>query len=103
MPLWLPARRKKSQFDNPSTQKHIPDSEPRNVVEEGWSLAAGCRMRFLRAGTPSGRPPLLLIHGIVAYSFSWRFNIPAFSRNRVVYAVDLPGLGQSERVRGLDC
>lgn len=103
MPLWLPARRKKSQYDNTSTQRHIPDSEPGDVIEEGWSLAAGCRMRFLRAGTPSGRPPLLLIHGIVAYSFSWRFNIPAFSRNRVVYAVDLPGLGQSERVRGLDC
>lgn len=101
MPLRLPARKKKSQYDA-RTEQHASGSKPEQVVD-CWSVGTGCRMHFLRAGNASGRPPLLLIHGIVAFSFSWRFNIPALSRNRVVYAVDLPGLGESERVSGLDC
>lgn len=72
-------------------------------VTEGWSTAAGCRMRYLVAGEPSSHPPLLLIHGLLGYSFSWRFNIEALAAGRRVYAVDLPGVGYSERVPELDC
>jgi len=56
-------------------------------------------MRYLRAG--SGRP-LLLIHGLLGYSFSWRFNLGEFARCSTVYAVDLPGVGFSDRPV-LDC
>ncbi len=51
-------------------------------------------MRYLRAG--SG-PPLVLIHGLLGYSFSWRFNWEALAREFTVYAVDLLGIGYSER------
>jgi pimeloyl-ACP methyl ester carboxylesterase len=51
-------------------------------------------MRYLTAGT--GRP-LLLIHGLMGYSFSWRFNLPELARHATVYAVDLLGMGFSER------
>ncbi len=57
-------------------------------------------MRYLRAG--SG-PPLILLHGLMGYSFSWRFNIPVLSRHATVYAVDLLGTGFSDRPAQLDC
>jgi pimeloyl-ACP methyl ester carboxylesterase len=60
-------------------------------------------MRYLTAGTASSQPPLLLIHGLLGYSFSWRFNLSALAAGRKVYAIDLPGVGYSERLRHLDC
>jgi pimeloyl-ACP methyl ester carboxylesterase len=56
-------------------------------------------MRYLRAG--SG-PALVLVHGLMGYSFSWRFTIPALSRHATVYAPDLLGAGFSDRPPGLD-
>lgn len=61
---------------------------------------AGRRMRYLTAG--SG-PPLVLLHGLLGYSFSWRFNYAALSRVATLYAPDALGCGFSERDRGLDC
>jgi pimeloyl-ACP methyl ester carboxylesterase len=57
-------------------------------------------MRYLRQG--SG-PPLVLIHGLMGYSFSWRYVMPVLSRTRTVYALDLIGAGFSDRPRNLDC
>lgn len=63
-------------------------------------MIGGHRLRYLRAG--SGRP-LLLIHGLLGYSFSWRFNIPALADIREVFAPDLLGTGFSDRPRDFDC
>ena len=41
------------------------------------------------------RPALLLVHGLLGHSFSWRNSIPALARRASVYAVDLPGSGYS--------
>ncbi|MDT8068151.1 MAG: alpha/beta hydrolase [Terriglobia bacterium] len=62
--------------------------------EECWSTVAGHRMRYLRGG--SG-PPVVLIHGLFGYSFSWRFNWEALAKEFTVYAVDLLGMGFSDR------
>jgi pimeloyl-ACP methyl ester carboxylesterase len=72
----------------------------RPLVEELFTTVEGSRMRYLRAG--SG-PPLVLVHGLMGYSFSWRFTIPALSRYATVYAVDMLGTGFSDRPAGLDC
>ena len=58
------------------------------------------RLRYLRAG--SG-PPLVLLHGMLGYSFSWRFNLAELARHRTVYAIDQMGTGFSDRPAGLDC
>jgi len=58
------------------------------------------RMRYLRAGTG---PALLLVHGLLGYSFSWRFAIPALAQHSTVYAIDMLGTGFSDRPPGLDC
>ncbi len=68
-------------------------------VEECWMDIDGARMRYLRAG--SG-PPLILLHGLLAYSFSWRFTVPALAPYATVYALDLLGAGFSDRPRNLD-
>ena len=69
-------------------------------VEEKFAIVEGRRLRYLRAG--SG-PPLILIHGLMGYSFSWRFNIPVLAEKRTVYAIDLLGAGYSDRPGNLDC
>jgi len=60
----------------------------------------GVKMRYLRCG--SG-PNLLLLHGLLGYSFSWRFTLPALGLTRTVYAPDMPGFGFSEFSNRLDC
>jgi pimeloyl-ACP methyl ester carboxylesterase len=59
----------------------------------------GARMRYLRAG--SG-PALILLHGLLGYSFSWRFTMPALAPYAKVYAPDLLGAGFSDRPVGID-
>ena len=64
------------------------------VIEESYVLLDGARMRYLRAG--SG-PPLVLVHGLLGHSFSWRYALPLFAQNFTTYAVDLLGAGYSDR------
>jgi len=67
--------------------------------QERWVTVDGHRMRYVRAG--SGRP-LLLLHGLLGYSFSWRLNEARLAEHSTFYAVDLLGMGESHRPRGLD-
>jgi pimeloyl-ACP methyl ester carboxylesterase len=75
-------------------------SSPPPPAEECFAQVDGARMRYLRAG--SG-PPLVLLHGLMGYSFSWRFTLPVLSQHATVYAVDMLGTGFSDRPAGLDC
>src|SRR5579862_7503816 len=65
-------------------------------IEECWMDFDGSRMRYLRAG--SG-PALILLHGLMGYSFSWRFAMSALAPYRTVYALDMLGAGFSDRPR----
>ena len=69
-------------------------------IEERFVSVDGARMRYLQAG--SG-PPLVLLHGLMGYSFSWRFNIPVLAQHATVYAVDQVGAGFSDHPFNLDC
>ncbi|MGC2173212.1 MAG: alpha/beta hydrolase [Candidatus Sulfotelmatobacter sp.] len=68
-------------------------------VEECWMDMDGARMRYLRAG--SG-PALILLHGLLGYSFSWRYTMPALAPYATVYAPDMMGAGFSDRPAGID-
>jgi pimeloyl-ACP methyl ester carboxylesterase len=72
---------------------------PGQGVEECWMDFDGARMRYLRAG--SG-PPLILLHGLFGYSFSWRFTLPGLAPFATCYAPDMLGAGFSDRPKGLD-
>jgi pimeloyl-ACP methyl ester carboxylesterase len=69
-------------------------------ADECWCPLDGYRMRYLRRG--SG-PPLMLLHGLLGYSFSWRYTLPVLAERATVYAVDMPGAGFSDRPPNLDC
>jgi len=73
---------------------------PNVAAEERFVTVDGTRIRYLQAG--SG-PPLILLHGLMGYSFSWRFTIPALARHATVYAPDQLGTGFSDRPAELDC
>jgi pimeloyl-ACP methyl ester carboxylesterase len=60
----------------------------------------GVNWRYVTAG--SG-PPLVLIHGFMGYSFSWRYNIAPLAKHFSVWAIDLPGCGFSQRTNGDEC
>ncbi len=69
-------------------------------IEDHWITLDGARMRFLRSGDG---PPLLLLHGLLGYSFSWRYAIPVLAQQATVHAVDMLGVGFSDRPPGIDC
>lgn len=60
----------------------------------------GQQLRYLLAG--SG-PPVVLVHGLLGGSFCWRFNVEAISARHTTLAVDLPGFGESDAPRHMDC
>ena len=84
---------------NSNLAEEIPSSAAPKI-EERFADVDGLRMRYLRAG--SG-PPLILVHGLMGYAFSWRFTLPVLSRCATVYAVDQIGTGFSDRPEKLDC
>jgi len=46
---------------------------------------------------------MVLVHGLLAYSFSWRFALPLLAQEREVFALDMPGSGWSDLDPKLDC
>ncbi|HTR64897.1 MAG TPA: alpha/beta fold hydrolase [Terriglobales bacterium] len=78
----------------------LPAANQPISFEDHWITLDGARMRYLRDGLG---PPLLLLHGLLGYSFSWRYAIPALANNYTVHAVDMLGVGFSDRPPELDC
>jgi pyruvate dehydrogenase E2 component (dihydrolipoamide acetyltransferase) len=56
---------------------------------------AGRRIRYLRRG--EGGEPALLLHGFGGDLGTWLFNHEALAEKRAVYALDLPGHGESTK------
>jgi pimeloyl-ACP methyl ester carboxylesterase len=68
-------------------------------IEERWVKLSQGRTRYLAGGAG---PALVLAHGLLGYSFSWRFNLPVFAAHATVFAPDLPGCGFSDHTPELD-
>jgi pimeloyl-ACP methyl ester carboxylesterase len=87
---------------NKVTNKLETETEPQALpeVDERWCVLDGYHVRYLRCG--SG-PALLLVHGLLGYSFSWRYALPVLSQKATVYALDMLGVGFSDRPPNLDC
>jgi pimeloyl-ACP methyl ester carboxylesterase len=69
------------------------------LCSEQWIQVQGLQVRFWHSGAG---PVLVLVHGLLGYSFSWRHVIPILARNAEVFAPDMPGAGFSECTLGLD-
>lgn len=91
------ARRPFSQlpFSQVPEAPRVPHGYVRTEAREiaiGWPAGAhtAIHVRTLGAG-----PPLLLVHGFMTSSYSFRYVFEALARNYRVYAPDLPGAGRS--------
>ena len=78
----------------------VPPIAQIHGAEQRCVTLDGVNWRYWFAG--SG-PPLLLIHGFLGYSYSWRFNMEPLSHHFSVYAIDLPGCGFSGRTDCDEC
>ena len=67
---------------------------------EHWASVEGQRVRFWVAGKGE---PLVLVHGLLGYSFSWRYVIPLLAESREVLALDMLGSGFSDCPPAFDC
>jgi pyruvate dehydrogenase E2 component (dihydrolipoyllysine-residue acetyltransferase) len=55
----------------------------------------GARLRYVQVG--EGDRPVVLLHGFGGDKDNWLFNLEALSEGRTVYALDLPGHGESDK------
>lgn len=70
----------------------LPDGVPGRFID-----VAGCRVHLVEEG--SGDDVVLLVHGTAGSTLDWETSVlPAFAARRRVVAVDLFGMGFSERV-----
>lgn len=63
-------------------------------AERAWVDVGGHRHAVVRAGAGT---PLLLVHGIMTYSFIWRRLFSELAQHHSVTAVDLLGCGESDK------
>jgi len=90
--LWWRRRERARRLPPPAELRElIPAS---NFVE-----ITGGRVHYVQAGHG---PDLVLIHGIGASVFIWRFLLPLLETRFRVTAIDLPGFGQSSKGRERD-
>lgn len=54
----------------------------------------GLKTRLVRAGKGE---PVILLHGLGASSYSWRFVVPELAKRYEVFAPDLPGFGRTDK------
>lgn len=85
-PMIFPARASEARRQ----RQAVPEG-----IAECWADVRGHRMRYLTAGQG---PPVLLIHGLMGYSFSWSENLADLARDFTVYAPDLFNTGRSDRL-----
>lgn len=74
------------------------------MANQGFStedrVVDGVRLRLTRAGTDTGRPALLLVHGAPGSGADWTEVMRTLAEHTVCYAPDLAGFGFSERAPG---
>jgi pimeloyl-ACP methyl ester carboxylesterase len=75
------------------------DAFGRIQIEKHWVEVAGHQMHCLQAG--SG-PELILLHGLLGTASTWELSIPSLAEESTIYAIDALGIGESERVPGID-
>ncbi|HEX4047430.1 MAG TPA: alpha/beta fold hydrolase [Elusimicrobiota bacterium] len=60
---------------------------------------AGLKTHLVRAGAGE---PVILLHGLGASSYSWRFAVAELARRYEVFAPDLPGFGRTDKPLDFD-
>lgn len=69
------------------------DAEFNRTFKHQTADVNGVKMHYVTGGTGE---PLVLLHGWPQSWYSWRTIMPALAKKYTVYALDLPGLGDSQ-------
>jgi pimeloyl-ACP methyl ester carboxylesterase len=64
------------------------------VIRAETLTVAGLKTNLLREGRGE---PVILLHGLGASSYSWRYTIPELAKRYEVFAPDLPGFGRTDK------
>jgi len=75
------------------------DAFGRIQINKHWVQVQGHQMHCLQAGAG---PELILLHGLLGTASTWELTIPRLAQESTIYAVDALGIGESERVPGID-
>jgi pimeloyl-ACP methyl ester carboxylesterase len=75
------------------------DGFERVQIQNHWVQVEGHRMHCLKAGTG---PDLILLHGLLGTASTWELTLPGLAGESTISAVDALGIGESERVPGID-
>jgi pimeloyl-ACP methyl ester carboxylesterase len=68
------------------------------TLESRFADAGRVKLHYIEAG--SGKPPIVLLHGLGSTVTKWRDALPIIATRRRAIAVDLPGFGRSDAPRG---
>jgi pimeloyl-ACP methyl ester carboxylesterase len=80
--------------ERPRLPHPYAEAEKEDVVVDSAAFGA-VRTRVVTYGRLSA-PPLLLVHGLMTSSYSWRYLLEPLASSYRVYVPDLPGCGESE-------
>src|SRR5258708_4340348 len=79
----------------------LSEARDTTVIDEGprshRAVVDGIELHWLEYGPSTGRPPVLLLHGLSDSHLAWSRIAPELARDRRVLALDLPGHGFSDR------
>lgn len=78
---------------------HPYAAAPKEEVVVESPAFGSVRTRVVRYG-PETAPPLLLVHGLMTSSYSWRYLLEPLGSNYSLYVPDLPGCGESRPAPG---
>lgn len=65
------------------------------MTQDQFTKVNGLKIRYWQQGGQGS--PVLLIHGLGGFVENWQFNINALAKHHRVFAIDLPGFGQSDK------
>lgn len=69
-------------------------------MERAETVTVGGLQTYVRRAGAGA--PVLLLHGLGASSYSWRYAIPELAKKYEVFAPDLPGFGRTDKPRDFD-
>jgi pimeloyl-ACP methyl ester carboxylesterase len=87
----------KSNIESEAPPGSLPNIETKVVPCHPQSLFCDLNERTVHYTQSGHGPHLVLIHGIAASLYVWRFIIPELSKHFTVTALDLPGFGFSSK------
>jgi pimeloyl-ACP methyl ester carboxylesterase len=94
----VPAPFQRLPFDSLPERPRLPhpygQAQGEDVLVESAAFGP-VRTRVVAYG-PESAPPLLLVHGLMTSSYSWRYMLGPLGSHYRVYAPDLPGCGHTQ-------